>query len=781
MSQSPIPLAPQVARLLNRVRELLRRYVVCQALLMITVWVLTIFWLGGMLDYLPVRAGSNETPRWMRIVLLSILGAGVAWCLFLWAVPRLVARLHNRSIALLIERHYPELDNELVTAVELSEPQSLESEVSNPAAHRDMLKRVHASLDQHLGTVEPSTLFNWQPIWGVGIAVMFGVAITLVAAVGMPGWMSLWSQRLFALSDKTWPRQAALRADGIQLQLPAFTGQVAAERVILPFEDNVARVPVGAAARFQISADAENKQVPEVCTLFYDDSQGMRGRANLRRIGSPEDGWQQFALDGPPFDGITSDMTLDVIGLDARLRDLKLKVVDPVVITNMQLRCKYPQYLLASLSRPNSEDLPFRSGLRIPEGTHVVLQGQASTPLREVQFILHQSSQEEESQGQLRYRTTRPEGSSFEIDLSLLDDNQVAEIRLIDEHGLSSEQVPRYVLTVQPDTVPEVSTRLEGIGTAITPRAVLPIRGIVTDDNGIASVVAEIARGDNQSIQVDLSWQDDGTVASQIDLQVLAEQGTLEVATGETIGLVVMATDFYDLDEADHTGLGQPQQLSVVTEDELLVLLDRQELELRQRLEIITSELVQLQEVLTQLSAGTEDTALRTQEQLGIVSFQEEDLDEVNRQRLRVLRTQQGVLQGEKSAQELEGVASRVENVRMQLLNNRIDSIDRQKRLQTQVHAPLIELLENEYQGFREQMLELQTASMSGRGQAQAKNASVSLNEIILKLEAIQDNMLDIESFNEIIDLVRQLLEDQNQLLDKTEDAERDSILDFLK
>lgn len=351
----------RVVRKLSAIAGLIRNYVIIEALLWIALWCLAIFWLGGLLDYLPVTAGASETPRAVRIGLLVVMGIGTGWILIVRLASRVFARLPEKSLALLVERKYPEFNNELVTAVELSN--NAEADVSNPVAYRAMLGRVHESVGRRIEDVEPATLLNWQPIWGAGIAFGFAVVVTGIAALGMSSWMLQWSQRLFALSDKPWPRRASLNADGIQLQLPAFTGQLAAERVMIPFENGLARLPTGAAAQLQISADTKAAALPETCTLFYRADDGSRGRANLRRVGGPVAGWQQFTLEGPPLDGLTSDLEFDVVGLDARLRDLKLEIVEPTAISDMQIECRYPAYLIDSLaSRPNVERLPYRSG-----------------------------------------------------------------------------------------------------------------------------------------------------------------------------------------------------------------------------------------------------------------------------------------------------------------------------------------------------------------------------------------------------------------------------------
>lgn len=793
----PLPVQQQ----LQAVRGMLRTYVVVQSVLLVLCWLLLLFWLGAMVDYLPVRAGSSETPRWLRMGILAAMGLGSLAILLRWTLPRLLTPIRDRSLALLVERHNPGLNNELVTAVELSA--AVDEEFSNPTAHELMMQRVRNSISSKMGGVLPSELFNWQPIWAASTVVIFGLLITAITAFGMYDWLSLWSQRLFTLSDKPWPRSAELRPDGIQLQYPAFTGQLSAQRIMLPFEQELVRIPAGATALLQISAKADTKQVPEVCTMFYRANDGTRGRANLRRVGSPREGWQEFTLDGPPLDGISQDMNLDIIGLDARLRDLQLQVVEPAVVANMQLDCIYPKYLLDELSaRPPRELLDYRAGVRIPEGSQITLVGKASSKLRRVEFVVRQSNNASQIDGDepaLVIQSVTPaavDEQTFRIDLNQIRSSQVVEVRLIDEFGLSSDQIFRYVLTVLEDTPPEVESKLAGIGTAITPRAILPIRGLVSDDHGVQDVTAELALDEMEPIRIPLQLIDDGEIQTDVDLEKLAADG-LVLAPKMTLGIVVAARDRFDLDSTaesgptEHIGTGQPQQLAIVSEDVLLVILDRQELELRQRLELIISELRQVDEVLNQLGlslASPENAALNRNGAGKMVALQDASDDDdaaadarAQRQRMAVLRAQQSTLQCDKSEQELSGVASRVDNLRLQLLNNRIDSYDRQNRLETKVHQPLTELLAGNYQSLNRALAELQTATMSGQGIEPTKTSLAELSKVLETLESIKANMLDIESFNEIVDIVRTLLEDQEGLLKATEAEQQARILELLK
>lgn len=770
---------------LDELRRLLRRYVTAQGLLLIALWLLISFWLGGLIDYLPVTVGSSESPRALRIGLLAVMLVGSLWIAWNWIVVRLWVRLENKSLALLLERRYPQLNNELITAVELSGQSS--SDVANSNAHRAMLDCVHESATQRIAAVKPHELFNWQPLWTVGVATAFAIVVTVVAAVGMSDWMGRWSRRLFTLTDEPWPRRAALRADGLQLQIPAFSTQLSAERIWLPFVDGVVRVPQGAAPLLQISADAGAPQVPEICTLYYQAEGGVRGRANLRRVGGPRDAWQPFTLDGPPLDGLSQNMHIDIVGLDARLRDLTIEVVEPAVIADMQLSCEYPSYLLDSLSvRAQRETLQYRTGIFIPEGTDVTLRGTASGPLSRVDYLLHGATDDQGTEPQDEVRSLVCNDSTFVIPLGKVAHSQVVEVRLLDQFGLSAEQIPRYVIAVREDTIPEVTAQLDGIGLAITPNAMLPIVGTITDDHGVQAVTAELAVNESEPLSLPLELQETKLEAT-IDLEQLAQQATTQLAPGATLGMVVSANDYYDLKPQPHLGRSQPVQLSVVTPDQLLVILDRQELELRQRLEQIVAELEQLREVLQTLKNELPPTALhprRTDGAGGMVALQEEATRESRTeqvQRLSGLWAQQSVLQADKSQQELSSVAARVDNLRQQLVNNRIDSYDRQERLLSKVGVPLRELLAAEYLVLQRSLADLQTATLAGGGARPAAEASRALDEVLLKLDAIKSNMQDIEDFNEIIDLVRGLLDDQEKVLSETEQEQRKRILELLR
>ena len=65
--------------------------------------------------------------------------------------------------------------------------------------------------------------------------------------------------------------------------------------------------------------------------------------------------------------------------------------------------------------------------------------------------------------------------------------------------------------------------------------------------------------------------------------------------------------------------------------------------------------------------------------------------------------------------------------------------------------------------------------------QEPAMTAVSTCEDLILELTAILDKMLDLESYNEILDLVRGLIDDQTELMEDTKSERKKKVLDLFK
>ena len=87
------------------------------------VWLGVMFWLGLAVDYLPVLVGANELAQGARGILLAIVGGVLCYILFRFVGQRAFVQFNDRSLALLLERRFDDLQDALVTTVTLKERQ----------------------------------------------------------------------------------------------------------------------------------------------------------------------------------------------------------------------------------------------------------------------------------------------------------------------------------------------------------------------------------------------------------------------------------------------------------------------------------------------------------------------------------------------------------------------------------------------------------------------------------------------------------------------------------
>ena len=122
------------------------------------------------------------------------------------------------------------------------------------------------------------------------------------------------------------------------------------------------------------------------------------------------------------------------------------------------------------------------------------------------------------------------------------------------------------------------------------------------------------------------------------------------------------------------------------------------------------------------------------------------------------------------------------DDIRQELINNRIDSADRQTRMERDISTPLKQVCNEMFPPLSDSLKKLET-SLSDRDQADDLIvASIrQLDEILLILTAVRDKMLDLESYNELLDQIRALIRAQQNLIDKTEKKRKKSALDLLK
>ncbi len=767
-------------------RGLISRFVVSQSLIILAMWVLAAFWTFGLLDYLPAKMGAAESPQSVRAVMLILLLSVSFYLIYRYLWQRWKVRWSDSSLALLIENKHPEFQSSLVTTVQAARPSPMvDSSIEEHPSRSGLLDMARDRASKLIESVDVNQLVRFRPLQLQLIALGVLLGSSCVVALVQPAWTFHWASRFFALSNVPWPRSTELGVEGIEMDVPTFTGRNTRQRYLVPFRDGVASVPKGQACQLRTYARLSGKIVPEVCTVYYRDTAGNRGRANMRRL-TLDKKKQLFALDGPPFESINESLWLSIIGGDARISDLQLNSVESPLVTQMQINVKYPVYLQRSTKTTwGKETVPYRTGMRLPQGSQLELLIQANTSIERCDFVLVRS-------GDAAEKASIPEQTmsiadnrtTFQLPLGSLDTNMLIEMRLWGTDGICSSRVQQFVISAINDQPPQVDLVLQGIGTSITEDAILPVSGKIKDDYDIKGAWIETALDTNPLLKTPIGVEADGKSLSRLDLKLMRDEGKMAAKVGSTMAITMAAEDYLDLRSETHIGRASPIQLSVVSADKLLILLDKREMAMKARLKQIIEELTQMQELLVNMQRAS-TTSVPMSEGTSQTNDQEDNTPE-RRARIQLLRAQQAETQLGKSEAELRGVEREINQINQELINNRIDSIDRRTRLEDKIRNPLLLVLDQSWPPMANDIRSIEKSfSRSSKTEVNLSDLFSSSIEkskqTIVTLNAILDDMIKILEFNELKEAINGMLEDQGKILEKTKQEQNKQVLDLLK
>jgi hypothetical protein len=702
------------------------------------------------------------------------VAAGLLAVFFKMLAGRLHRPLPDDSLALLVERHHPSLGGRLVTAVQLTEAGR-----TGDSHSRKLLDHVHAEAAAEIDKVDPNRVFRLQPlVHKLVIAGPLALA-ALVFLLLSPQAFALAASRLTLLTDDPWPRRADIQMVGIELPVVTASDDTTLAPELLEFDGKTISLPRGSNGTLRIRARADGAEVPVACTVYYQTDSGTRGQSSMRRVGRIVDGYQSFILDGSPLTALSESVTLDIRGLDDRLDDYRIEAVQPPALTNMSLQIRYPDYLRTADDGQTDMVVDYQSGLRLREGSDVTLVASSSVPLGDLDVLL-KSDESTNSDVALEYSQDRQE-----VRFTLPAFNAASTISIVpqDTNGISAQAPFRYFLGVVLDEPPELNVEIKGIGTSITPRAKLPVSATAKDDYGVtdltvsltpaaaASVPDSDEQAEPKSTATSPALDRNGEAATVLDLKELVDDNALStLVPGTAVNLIGEAIDGYNLG-GEHITRSEVFRLEIVTPEQLLALLERRELGLRSRLEQTITEMTSLRQTLDVLRRTGFDIAENATE------------DATRRaEQVRRLRAQQCGLQATKTSEELLGIALSLDDILLEMLNNRVDSVDRSERIATGVRDPIKVTVSGSLATLRTQIKQVESVVTNPKqGVTRTAEAVSTAEQVILELNAILEKMLDLETYNEVLDLVRQLMDDQSDLTDDTKEERKKQVLDLFK
>lgn len=731
-------LAPEVLELLEQLRTRIRRYVWIEGIGYAIAALLAAFWISLLVDWL------FEPPAVVRAAL--IVGALVAagWVLWRYGVSRALVPLPDRSMALLIERRFGKFHDSLLTAVELTEPLERE-EPFLP----EMLDRTCRQAQLEVSDVDLDEIFDAAPLTRAVSAALLLVVTVLIFGMTATDELGVWGRRNLLLSSELWPRQTRLVVDG--------------------FEDGVIKVARGSDLEVIAGADT-SMEVPRVVQIRFRTDEGVRGWANMTRDGNATPGEDPYQRFSHRFQGVLSPIRFDVVGGDDRVRDLRIEVVESPTISEMELDVQFPSY-----TRREDRTMPVSGLMQIPRGSQVTVKARASKDL--VQVTVEEPTAQGLASHQLHL--WERDRRAFEFPLGRLDADKTLLFTLLDEDGIRNRDPIRVSITATRDEPPELAVRLSGIGSAVTPRARIPIAGNATDDYGIARLWFECLIDGSESQQFDLGVDPAGRDELPIDHAL--EVRDLQLRAGQKLTLSVKAHDTYALGEGPNTGASDRFLLDVVTPEELRAMLEARELNLRRRFEKIMEEVTDTRDALARIDFAAEPPSAADEPEDAEASGDESNA-EPRAAELRRLQAERALQNTRKNASETRGVGTGFDEIHDELVNNRVDTEELKSRLKQSIADPLKQIADVRFAELVDTVTRLQ--DQADDRQAGPPTLAVALQQsdaLLVEMQQVLAKMLELETFNEVVAMLRAIVESQESLQEETQQRRRQKVRELLE
>lgn len=798
------PLASNFRSLLAGLRWRIRFYIWVEGISLGLVWILATFLIGTMIDHLCMWGFAVDLAWWARGILLVGIGAILAVIFYSWIFRRTFVRLADHSMALLLERHYGGFHDSLVTAVEMSEHPDHANQFSD-----EMLAHTNRDALQQLPGVRFGSVFrSWPIVRNVTAFIVLSVVTGLYAGFGTKD-LNLDLSRLYLLNRQALPQKADIEIAGVEFMRPALNSSEKPQLQWKPFVDGKVKVAKGSSVTLYIQPDLTAKVIPYVCTIDYRTDDGQRD--TIDEFPQPDRKRSvAYSFNRKPFKRILSDIHFSVVGreppgfvdrddrgpsasrfglwpITSRKRGYTIELVDNPVITETKLECVYPEYL-----KRIPATMDWTPAVKLAQGTRVTVRMKSNKPLFDVSIRETEASRVDENERINIDLQLDGKKDSFEFIIPSLDRTLSFDVTMRDADDIITEHPYQISIPMVEDAAPQVEVVMRGIGTAVTPDVIVPVEGKVSDDYDVGKAWIAAQPNSADTHDYDIAIGSGGRIKGAIDFKDIRDNEELEKNFSLKIGgkliLAVKAADKFDLGPGGpHVGSGDEYQLDIVSPDQLLAMLEMRESGMRQRLEQIIDEVRGTRDALVRVKTFSIDDAAGAEpddESGGDGEPAKKTLsDEEKESRAQSFRlhiVEDAVRESRKSALEVLGLAASFLDIREELINNRIpDSKDRENRLKNEVADPLNNIGEEKFDdldGYLRSLEELVPNKQELPGAAD--DAVAEVDDILLELDNVLQKLIKFETYNELLDIVRSLIKEQDGLTDETKSLRKKQLLE---
>ena len=367
------------------------------------------------------------------------------------------------------------------------------------------------------------------------------------------------------------------------------------------------------------------------------------------------------------------------------------------------------------------------------------------------------------------------------LPLRLPADAQV-KIFLSDTDDILSAEPTRLTINSIVDEPPAIETQLRGIGSAVTRKAVIPVTGKISDDYGVSDAKFDyrIDSADSQP----RSFPVEPKGAKVFPLEQAATQKwmrfdllPLELKVGQKLSLSVIAQDADNL-SGPHFAQGEKYNFQIVSDEELLSQLYARELNLRQRFEQILTEVQRTQAELT-LGRKTVGDMLDLQRK---PMSQERDQQLELASQNSASAAERGLYGIRKNHNETLAIGQSLSDIREEMINNGVDTPQSLERMDVKLIRPLKGINDLDFPDVDQRLglfrlaLQEQTEPLS-----RLDESLVALDRLKRKLELVLVEMRKLETYKELLEILKAIKAQQEDLKKRTETENKRSIINKLK
>jgi hypothetical protein len=708
---------------LARLRRLLRLYLLVEGLF----WVVTSVFVAV--------AASLALDRWLRFDLSTRLGlaaialAAIGYVTYRRLIRPLRLPLANLDLAELIDRRAPGVGQQIANVLEL--PRLL---ASGDAASPSMVRAAVLECVQRLDRRDLTATLNAARRRKLLIACGVWIALVVGFSLIWPQTAGLWARRWLAGSTIRWPQHTYLKVVGLDdrgvLLVPR--GEIAVVEIDSRptfIEDFAGRWLLAGRGEPLVveSPTAPQSTPPDGVAISYTLADGTDRRGNATQFDQ-----SHFRYEIPP---LAEGVELDISGGDDWLGPILVEPLDRPGVRSLEITAVLP-----GTSNPKTERVGEASTqlLYLPQ-TKLTLLLVADRPLESADAL---------ERGLPLAGWKRVDEHTYTVSWTMKE-SLALEFRLVGKRGALVSKPYFLAIGLLDDREPRVTIRSSGVGRRVTPVARIPLSIRANDDFALTALdlgwELTSVRDEKQDVetkQLELVKHDpaeDGAEpATQLEYDNELELRDTGLAPGNSLKLRGVATDACAL--GAQTGNSRWVAFQIVAPDELFYEILMRQREQRARFAAALASAKEQSKAIAQLAKPEEVFGLARSQQV------------INRQ--------------------VWQVANQLEATLVEMTLNDLANEQARDALQSTIIAPLGTLHEDLLKRLRAAIDE----TIAGEKISEDRRASALAlaDQAVAVMETILGQMSLWESFVDVINQLKHIVDGQTGLLKETEKVEQE-------